>query len=100
MTRENILELLERHGQDHVLEHYRRLSQGKQDLFRRGFSGMDLGLVFQLYEKFSRQGDSRPFSGTLSPAPVIPIPKAPEEVRRWKEACRTGESLIRRNEGV
>jgi UDP-N-acetylglucosamine/UDP-N-acetylgalactosamine diphosphorylase len=98
MTREKILDLLGRHGQNHVLDHYRRLSQGKQDLFHRGFSGMDLGLVFQLYEKFSRQGDSRPISGALSPAPVIPIPKAPEEIRRREEACRTGESLLRRNQ--
>jgi UDP-N-acetylglucosamine/UDP-N-acetylgalactosamine diphosphorylase len=98
MTREKILDLLERHRQGHVLDHYRRLSQGKQDLFHRGFSGMDLGLVFQLYEKFPRQGDSRPFSGALSPAPVIPIPQAREEIRRWEEACRTGESLLRRNQ--
>ena len=98
MTREKILDLLERHHQDHVLDHYRRLSPGKQDLFHRGFSGMDLGLAFQLYGKFPQQGDSRPFPGGISPAPVIPIPKALEEIRRWKEAYRTGESLLRRNQ--
>ena len=98
MTREKILDLLKRYGQNHVLDYYRRLSPEKQDVFRRGFSGMDLGLVLQLYEKFSREGDSRPFSGAISPAPVIPIPRSPEEIRRREEACRTGESLLRRNQ--
>jgi len=98
MTREKILDLLEKHRQDLVLDHYRRLSPGKQDLFHRGFSGMDLELVFRLYERFARQGDSRPFPGALRPAPVIPIPRAPEEIRRWEDACRTGESLLRGNQ--
>ncbi len=98
MTHEPILDLLKRHGQDHVLEHYRRLSPGKQDLFRRGFSGLDLGVVFQLYKKFSCQEDARPFSGALSPAPVIPVPRSPEEIRRREDARRAGESLLRGNQ--
>jgi UDP-N-acetylglucosamine/UDP-N-acetylgalactosamine diphosphorylase len=95
MTRKKILDLLEKHRQGHVLDHYRRLNRGKQGLFQRGFSGMDLELVFRLYEKFSHQGEVRHSPGDISPAPVIPIPRAPEEVRRWEDAYRTGESLLR-----
>jgi UDP-N-acetylglucosamine/UDP-N-acetylgalactosamine diphosphorylase len=97
MNRENILDLLEKHGQGHILDHYRSLGREEQDLFLRGLSDMDLDLVFRLHEEVSSGGGSRASRGSLSPAPVIPVPRSPEEVRDWKDAFHTGESLLRAN---
>jgi len=94
----SILDLLEEHGQPHILDHVRRLSTEKRENFCRRVAGLNLPLAFQLYQEFSRPKDSRADTSGIEPASIIPISKTPAEVQDRKKAIHLGESLIRGNQ--
>jgi UDP-N-acetylglucosamine/UDP-N-acetylgalactosamine diphosphorylase len=98
MTTQELLNLLSKHHQQHILEHYKHLDSKKKEDLLRGLAELDLHLAFKLHEKFSQSKDSSPSFSTISPAPIIPIPRTPQEVDRRKEASQLGESLIRQNQ--
>jgi UDP-N-acetylglucosamine/UDP-N-acetylgalactosamine diphosphorylase len=93
-----ILDLLEKNGQPHILDHVRRLSPEKREVFCRKLSTLNLPLAFRLYEKFSREKGFRTDLPVIEPASIIPIPRTPEEIQHRQEAIRLGESLIRGNQ--
>jgi len=98
MDSQSILDLLERHGQPHILGHVQRLSSGKREVFCRNLARLNLPLAFQLYGEFSGQKGSRTDLSSIGPAPIISIPKTPEEIQRREKAIHLGEALIRGNQ--
>ncbi|MCX5919597.1 MAG: UTP--glucose-1-phosphate uridylyltransferase [Deltaproteobacteria bacterium] len=98
MDSQSILDLLERHGQPHILGHVQRLSPGKREVFCRNLARLNLPLAFQLYGEFSGQKGSRTDLSSIGPAPIISIPKTPEEIQRREKAIHLGEALIRGNQ--
>lgn len=98
MDSQSILDLLEKYGQTHILGHVQRLSSEKQEVFCRNLAKLNLPLAFQLYEEFSRQKGSRTDLPSIESAPIISIPKTPEEIQGRKKAIQVGESLIRGNQ--
>ncbi len=98
MSQEEILNLLEKYGQHHILRHFHGLDPGKKKNFLRNLQGLDLKLAFNLYKKFSKEGDTgRPFPD-ISPAPLINIPRTPAEIAAREQARLLGERLIRENQ--
>ena len=91
---EETLSFLESRKQDHILDHYAKLSSQGQKALLADMGRLDLNLAFDLYEKFSRKKQSAPEFRDLHPAPVIPICRNPEEERSREESYRVGESLI------
>ena len=74
MTREELFHLLKDHNQHHIVEHYHRLSQGKRENFYRELSGLDLPLIFELYQEFSQETLAKA-PKDIQPARIIPPPK-------------------------
>jgi len=98
MTPRELLNLLEEYNQQHILDHYHRLSSDKKGNFLARLAGLDLDLAFRLHERFSENKNSVPFLANIQPAPIISIPQTAEEKARWEEAHRLGESLLRQNQ--
>jgi len=97
MRQEGILNLLEKCRQHHILSHYHGLNPEKKNEFLKELRGLDVPWVFDLYDKFSKRKNSG-LLYDISPAPIITIPKKPEERIRREEARNLGESLIRGNQ--
>ena len=96
---EQFFSLVKDHDQHHLLEHYKNLKSEKQKEFLQGLQGLDLGLVFRLHKKFVAEDNAPPtLYNIIKPAPIITIPKTPEEKTRREEARILGESLIRENQ--
>jgi UDP-N-acetylglucosamine/UDP-N-acetylgalactosamine diphosphorylase len=93
-----LLDLLEKHGQHHILAHYRGLNSKKQEIFIRGLGQLDFSSIFKLYREFSQHKNSSSHSSRIEPASIIPIPGTTEEIGQRKEARKLGESLIRGNQ--
>jgi UDP-N-acetylglucosamine/UDP-N-acetylgalactosamine diphosphorylase len=98
MDSRSIFELLEKNGQPHILGHAQRLSPDRRKAFFRGLANLNLPLAFRLYEDFSRKEGSRPGLSRIEPAPILQIPKTPEEIHNRQKAISLGESLIRGNQ--
>lgn len=98
MFKEQIIDLLKNQNQQHLLDHYHRLSPGEKNIFLEELQGLDLTLAFDWYRKFAQEKDSsRPFF-EIQPAPIITISETAEEEIRRKEARILGESVIHKNE--
>ena len=98
MTPIELLNFLEGNRQHHILDHYHRLSSEKKEDFLASLAGLDLDLAFKLYRKFLGEKNSTSFLANIHPAPIIPLPRTPEEGARWRGAYKLGESLIRQNQ--
>ncbi len=97
MSEENILTLLEKHGQRHIVEHYRSLPPDERRALLEDMEGLDLPLVFDLHKKFRSAEGAAGTPRKVGPAVIQPLPVTPEEEREHHEAHRVGESLIREN---
>jgi len=98
MTPKELLNFLEGNNQHHILDHYHRLSSEKKEDFLASLASLDLDLAFKLYRKFLGEKNSSSSLANIHPAPIIPLPRTPEEGARWREAYKLGESLIRQNQ--
>jgi UDP-N-acetylglucosamine/UDP-N-acetylgalactosamine diphosphorylase len=98
MSQEEIFRLLEKYGQQHILGHYQGLNLEKKDDFVRELQGLNLTIVFKLYEKFSKEEDRARLFYDICPAPIFTIPKTRGEVAMREEARLQGERLIRENQ--
>src|SRR3972149_6750731 len=97
MKPEKILGLLEESRQHHILRHYHGLSPAKKKNLLRDLQGLDLKLVFDLYEKFSAGGEVGRTSQEICPAPIVNLSGSPEEIAAREQARQLGETLIREN---
>ncbi|MDI6754294.1 MAG: UTP--glucose-1-phosphate uridylyltransferase [Thermodesulfobacteriota bacterium] len=98
MTKEQIINFLRNHNQQHILDHYHWLSPEGKNNYLKEWDGLDLALVFDLHKKLSPEKDfSRPFY-EIHPAPIITIPETAKEKAQREEARVLGESLIRKNQ--
>jgi UDP-N-acetylglucosamine/UDP-N-acetylgalactosamine diphosphorylase len=97
MKPEEILTLLSRQKQVHILKHYDGLDEAQRELFLGRLQGLELELAFQLYSKFSEEGTGKA-AVSLSEPSILSIPSTPEEKAREERARRVGESLIRNGE--
>ena len=98
MSQEEILNLLDKYGQRRILSHYQSLNPEKKKNFLKNLQGMDLKLVFDLYQKFSKGGDiERPFQ-EICPAPILNIPRTSAEIAAREQARRLGERMIEENQ--
>ncbi len=98
MTEKTLLEILNRHNQQHITDNYLNLPSEKQKQFLEGLQGVNLDLVFKIHENFLHKKNLPLHSGNIMPAAVITIPKNYEEKTRREEARRIGELLIRKHE--
>ncbi len=98
MTPDELLSFLEGNNQRHILDHYHRLSSDKKGDFLASLAGLDLNLAFRLHEKFSGPISSGSSPAEIQPAPIISVPRTPEDKARWNKAYKLGESLIRQNQ--
>jgi UDP-N-acetylglucosamine/UDP-N-acetylgalactosamine diphosphorylase len=98
MTETTLLEILNKHNQQHIADNYLNLSSDKQKQFLEGLQGVNLDLVFKIHENFAHKKELPVHSNKIKPAPVISIPKTKEEKAQKKEAKQLGESLIRKHE--
>lgn len=97
MSQEEIFSFLQKHNQQHILDHYQGLNFEKKNGFLRELQGLDLEIVFHLHEKFSKEGDTPRLFYDISPAPILTLPKTRREVADREEARLVGERLIREN---
>ncbi len=93
---EEILALLERYDQSHIIDHWKRLSPDKQKELSRDLLALDFDLVFELFNQAS-ESKSPSSSPAITPASIIPIPRTDPERASHQEARRQGEELIRKN---
>ena len=88
MTEERLIQILEKHHQLHIRDHYRALSPEKRSLFLEESAGLDFDLAFSLYRDFTaRQARSHEI-GVMGPAPIVTLPKTAEEASLRREAGR------------
>lgn len=95
MTEEEILNLLQFNGQQHIVKHYRQLSEEKRRVFLTNLQKLNLPLGFELYKKYLQQETSI-FRGEINPAPIITQESLQNDTRKVKEARARGEELLRR----
>jgi UDP-N-acetylglucosamine/UDP-N-acetylgalactosamine diphosphorylase len=95
MNPQPLLDLLEKHGQHHILDHYKGLIPQKREAFIRHLAQLDFSSAFKLFREFSQHKSSSSPSSRIEPASIIPIPRTAEEIEQWKESRKLGESLIR-----
>ncbi|MCX5807546.1 MAG: UDPGP type 1 family protein [Proteobacteria bacterium] len=95
MTDKAFLNLLKTYEQYHVLEYYHSLPAEKQNLFLKNLEGLDINLIFSLYNSFSQKKDFSYHANAIKQADIIKIPKTSEEKALYKKARAFGESLIR-----
>ena len=93
-----LLDLMEMHGQHHILDHYRGLNSKKRESFISGLAQLDFSLAFKLYVELPKEKTSSRDSSRIEPALILPIPRTAEEIEQRKEAMKLGESLIRENQ--
>jgi UDP-N-acetylglucosamine/UDP-N-acetylgalactosamine diphosphorylase len=98
MNPQSLLDLLEKNGQHHILDHYQVLNSKKREAFIRGLAQLDFSLAFKLCKEFSNEKGSICHSARIEPALIIPIPRTADEIEQRKEARKLGESLIRGNQ--
>ncbi len=97
ISKEEIFRHLEKYGQQHILHHYQGLPPQEKNDFLGELQGLDLAIVFQLYEKFSKERDDSRLFYDISPAPILALPKTRREKEERDEARLVGERLIREN---
>jgi UDP-N-acetylglucosamine/UDP-N-acetylgalactosamine diphosphorylase len=97
MTREETLDFLEKHNQQRIIRHYRRLNPEKQDFFWRNIKGLDLPLVFKLHREFSGKEISARLPRDIQTAPIITLPKTSSEAALQEKAGAEGKTLLREN---
>jgi UDP-N-acetylglucosamine/UDP-N-acetylgalactosamine diphosphorylase len=95
MTDKSSLNLLKTYEQYHVLEHYHSLPAEKQNLFLKNLEGLDINLIFSLYNSFSQKKDFSYHANAIKQADIIKIPETSEEKALYEKARAFGESLIR-----
>ena len=95
MDTAQFLSLLQEFRQNHILDHFRKLDSGQQEKLLREAGELDLPLVFDLFRLHSRDPKAEKGIGKISPAPVIGIPKTPEDFQGREKARVLGESLLR-----
>jgi len=96
MTEEELLKILTRYNQDHLVAHYKRLSVNDRDSFRSHMEGLDVDLVFHLHQIFSQRQNAR-LQQKIKPASVIPLPSTPEEIEERNKVSALGKSAIQNN---
>jgi UDP-N-acetylglucosamine/UDP-N-acetylgalactosamine diphosphorylase len=97
MTDHELLRILERHGQDHILTHLQRLPEAKQKTLLAQLKDLPYDLVFTLYKTSACQQTQSDSPGKIEPARVIEVPRTAVEKRRREEARKAGEALLLRN---
>ena len=94
MTEEGLMQILEKHDQLHIRDHYYALSPEKRRLFIEESEGLDFDLAFNLYRGFTAGQKGSPEAGAMGPAPIVTLPKTAEEASLRREARQEGEALL------
>ncbi|HEY3325459.1 MAG TPA: UDPGP type 1 family protein [Planctomycetota bacterium] len=84
------------HGQEHLFAFYAELSAESKAKLLDQIASLDFDLIDRLVAEFVK-GGAAPTTGTLEPAPVIALPKAPAEKQAEAQARATGDELFRKN---
>ncbi len=95
MTEQELFNVLERYGQQHLLVHYRTLSRSQKDAVLRTAVSLDIHLTFRLYREFCLGKDVGHTTAVIKPSGVIGIPGDAQEKRMAEQARLHGESLLR-----
>jgi UDP-N-acetylglucosamine/UDP-N-acetylgalactosamine diphosphorylase len=95
MTDKSPLDTLIKFKQYHILEHYNTLTDEKQSRFLKNIEGLDINLIFSLYNAFSDKKDFSHHPDNIKQAEIIKIPETSEEKALYEKALAAGESLIR-----
>jgi UDP-N-acetylglucosamine/UDP-N-acetylgalactosamine diphosphorylase len=71
MHKKEFVALMEEYGQEHIINHLKTLSAEDEEDFLSNASGMNIELVFSLYERFSSQNDKPVKYEKVEPPEVI-----------------------------
>ncbi len=95
MTEQELFNVLQRYGQQHLLNHYRTLSPHQKDAVLQTAISLDIHLAFKLYRGFCLGKDAGHTTAAIKPSDVIGIPGDVQEKRMAEQARSRGESLLR-----
>ncbi len=96
MTEQELFNVLERYGQQHLLVHYHTLSRHQKDAVLRTALSLDIHLTFKLYMEFCLGKDAGHTTAAIKPSDIIGIPVNTQEKRMAEQARLLGESLLRK----
>ncbi|MDR2017461.1 MAG: UTP--glucose-1-phosphate uridylyltransferase [Syntrophobacterales bacterium] len=94
MTEEGLIQILTKHSQFHILNHYRSLPSEKKRIFLGETKELDFDLVFALYNEFKDQKGASSI-GAIGSAPIVAVPKTVEQEAQRREAHRLGEAMLK-----
>lgn len=89
-----IIDVLKEYQQEHILKHIFSLEETEKKLFLQNLTTMNFGLVFSLYEKFSKPGLEKKYRD-IKPHPIIDIEQSRE---KKSEILLIGEECIKKGE--
>lgn len=96
MNAHTIIDKLENHGQFHIVEHIRTLTEEERKSFLEALAASDIDLVFNLYHQYEKEKKGQNPSN-ISPPDVIRLPETEKERAYREGAKKTGEGLLREN---
>ncbi|HEX2967441.1 MAG TPA: UTP--glucose-1-phosphate uridylyltransferase, partial [Syntrophorhabdaceae bacterium] len=96
MNNQELFDLLETCGQEHVLRHVEQLNGLSRERFVDHLESLDLQLVFELHRKCSASATAQAECvHDIQPAQIITLPETSDEKLFERKAKSTGEALLR-----
>ncbi len=95
MEERELLGVLEKYNQNHLIEHLLKLSESEKSIFIRNLKNVDFRLLNSLYSEFKLGKKIELSLSEIEPPDIIPYPRTEEEKRRENEAKIVGESLLK-----
>jgi UDP-N-acetylglucosamine/UDP-N-acetylgalactosamine diphosphorylase len=94
VNKNSFLDLLKKHKQSHIIDHFYALPADKQLNFIENNKDFDLDLIFQLQKECCGSRDALSLTGEINLPRVIPLPRKSDEKANRDKARLIGESLI------
>jgi UDP-N-acetylglucosamine/UDP-N-acetylgalactosamine diphosphorylase len=91
----NLFKTFENAGQGHVFRFWDGLKPKSRQFLIDQAKSIDLDLVGRLGKACRKDADAKPETKSLQPAPFIPIPRTPNQIREMRNARVEGEKAIR-----
>jgi len=85
---------LRRHGQQHLIQFFDRLSADEQDVLLNEIDSLDLSLIGDLVARYVRTTERIKLPETIEPAPYYRRTPPPEQQEKYQRALQRGRQLI------
>lgn len=94
MNTHAFLSLLKTNKQNHIIDHFNKLSSNKRSKLIENCNNLDLNLVFKLHKECSATKGTVSLNEKIEPPRVISLPRTQTEKKSQYESKLIGESLI------